>query len=115
MLLCVMVTLVNALLVAQLAVLPASALLALVMPVVVMVRCRRWAVPAVALWVVAVALLVVWVVASYQDGVRADEDGTTGDIFSSLQWLLDAVLAAAGSIAVSWWLHSRRVGRAPSR
>jgi signal transduction histidine kinase len=52
---------------------------------------------ALALYAVALVLLVVWVVASYRAGVAADENMTEGSVFAGSAWLGLAVAAAAGS------------------
>ena len=92
----------------QLAVLPLSALLVLVLPGAVMAHRRRWRPAALVLWALALCLLAAWVVSGYRSGVAADEDGTTGDIYDGSQWLLDAVLAAAASVVLSTWIPDRR-------
>ena len=98
------------LLLLQLAVLPLSALLVVVTPGYAMWQHRQWPALAVAAWAAALCLLVVWVEAGYRSGVAADENGTVGNIYDELQWLLDAVLAAGASIA----LTLRRAGRTAS-
>ncbi len=85
----------------QLAVLPLSAGVVLVLPPAVMAHRSRWSVWAVVAWALAVLLLAAWVVSGYRSGVAADENGAEGDIYDGLAWLLDAVLAAGASVPLT--------------
>jgi hypothetical protein len=67
----------------------------LVPPVLITVT-RHCARPALALYAVALVLLVVWVVAGYRAGVAADENMTESSLFAGSAWL---ALAAAAAVA----------------
>jgi len=66
----------------------------------VMARRGRWSAPPLLLWALALCMLALWLRAGYQSGVSADENGTVGDIYDGLQWLLNAVLLAGASVGV---------------
>lgn len=90
----------EALLVVAVLALPVTALFAMAAPPTWMARRQSWPALGVTLWVVALLLCASWVVASYRAGVRADETGTGGNIFSTWEWLLGAALAALASLLV---------------
>ncbi|RBY94590.1 hypothetical protein DQ244_04675 [Blastococcus sp. TBT05-19] len=46
-------------------------------------------------------LIAAWLVTGYQGGVRADEQGTGGNIFETSGWLVLAVVAAVLSVVLS--------------
>lgn len=46
-------------------------------------------------------LLGIWVVTTYQSGLRADETGTGGNIFATAGWLGGAVMAALAAAGLS--------------
>lgn len=52
-------------------------------------------------------LAVVWVVLTYQGGVRADETGTSGTILEDVVWLVAAVAFSITSLVLGAW-HRRR-------
>ncbi|MCZ2807049.1 hypothetical protein O2W18_18230 [Modestobacter sp. VKM Ac-2983] len=52
------------------------------------------------------ALLVIWMVLGYRSGVRADETGTSGSVFSDAGWLVAAVASSICSLALQ--LRPRR-------
>ena len=54
-----------------------------------------------------VVLLITWVTTTYQAGVRADETGTGGNIFSEAGWLAAAL--CAGVLAGALGLQARAV------
>jgi len=78
-----------------------TAVAAAVLPLVL--TGRAWVrVPAAALlYGLALVLLVVWVVASYQAGVHADETGTEGSPLGTSGWLALALASAVGSVLVT--------------
>ncbi|MFD1722325.1 hypothetical protein [Amnibacterium endophyticum] len=82
-----------------LASLPLGVVLAVAGAVVAVVLKGR--IPAVALAALVPVLLVVWASATYQDGIRADETGTSGNIFVAVGWLVAAAGAGAGAACLA--------------
>ena len=80
---------------------------AVVPPVLMAVR-RCWSPAAVALWVLALGLLVASMAAVSADMDRVDATGGTGSILVGAGWLAGAALAATGSVVTV-----RRRTRAP--
>lgn len=80
---------------------PWIALAVALAPVVFMGAERRWSVAGVALWLVAAALAVGWVVATIVEMDRVDAAGTAGNAFSEVGWLLGAAAAATASIVLA--------------
>ncbi len=68
---------------------------------------------ALLLYAAALALLIVWVVASYRAGVAADETMTEGSLFAESAWLGLSVAAAVGSAVIT--LTGRRRAVAPGQ
>ena len=52
-------------------------------------------------------LAAVWVVLTYQGGVRADETGTSGTVLEDVVWLVAAVALSITSLVLGAW-HRRR-------
>jgi len=48
----------------------------------------------------AVVLMVVWVLLSYRDGVRADAPGASGNAFSQVGWLVAAIVSGATALGL---------------
>ena len=86
------------------------ALCAVVVPLVVLVTCRRRVVPAASLYVVTVALVGGWVVAANAHMDWADRTGGPGSALAGIGWFLGAMMAAVGVVALS----TRRPRAAPS-
>ncbi len=76
-------------------------LLIAVVPAAVMLDGRRWSVGGVVLWLLSVALLVLWIVALNQDMTHADETGGPGSILAGVGWLVGAVGTALASVSVT--------------
>lgn len=76
--------------------LPLGAAAVVVAVALVAVHPRPWT--AVLGAALAVALTAVWLLLSYRDGVRADETGAQGDVFSQVGWLVAAVLCGAAAL-----------------
>jgi hypothetical protein len=87
-----------------LAALPLGAVLAISGAVVAAVAGLR--APAAVLSALVLVLLVVWVVTTYQSGLRADETGASGSIFATSGWLVGAIAAGVTAALVS--LQRRR-------
>jgi hypothetical protein len=79
---------------------PLVALAVVVAPPVVMGSHRRWALPAVASWLLAFGCVAAWGAAGTADIDRADRTGGTGNGLAGGWWLLAAVVAAAVSVQV---------------
>lgn len=85
-------------------------LCAVVVPLVVLVTCRRHVVPAAAWYLATLALLAVWVVEWNADMDWADRTGGQGSAFAGVGWFLGA-MAAAGMVL---FLATSRPRTAPS-
>lgn len=101
------------LLLALLAALPVTAILAVVGPPAVMASRQRWPFLAVLLWAVALLLSAGWVETSYRAGVRADEMQTSGNVFDDWGWLAGAALAALASVLAARTAAGRTKTPAP--
>ena len=77
------------------------ALCALVVPLVVLVTCRRHVVPAAALYLVTITLVVAWVVAANAHMDWADRTGGQGSAFAGIGWFLGAMAAAGGVLVLA--------------
>jgi peptidoglycan/LPS O-acetylase OafA/YrhL len=86
------------------------ALCAVVVPLVVLVSCRRRVVPALLLYVAALGLLTGWVVAANAHMDWADRTGGQGSALAGIGWFLGAMIAAGGVVV----LATRRPPAAPS-
>jgi len=87
---------VDILIIAALLALPLGAAAVLSAVVLVAVGPRPWT--AVVSAVLAVVLVVVWVLLSYRDGVRADMPGASGNVFSQVGWLVAAVVSGVAAL-----------------
>ena len=74
------------------------ALCAVVVPLVVLVTCRRRVVPAALLYVVTIALVVAWIVAVNAHMDWADRTGGQGSALAGIGWFLGAMTAAGGVV-----------------
>jgi hypothetical protein len=76
-------------------------LLIAVVPAAVMIDGRRWSVGGVGLWMLSVALLVLWIVALDRNMTHADETGGPGSIWAGVGWLIGAGVTASACVAVT--------------
>jgi hypothetical protein len=67
-------------------------------PPIVMAGRRRWPLPAVALWLLAIGLLVAWSAAASADIDRADATGGEGSIWAGAPWLFAAAVAGGAAV-----------------
>ncbi len=74
------------------------ALCAVVVPLVVLVTCRRRVLPAALSYLATLAMVVAWVVTVNADMDWADGTGGGGSAFAGIGWFLGAMLAGGGVI-----------------
>ncbi|WP_375404938.1 hypothetical protein [uncultured Amnibacterium sp.] len=92
-----------------LAALPLGVLVALAGAVIAVVTgVRPWTIVLSAL---VGPLLGAWFVTTYLSGIRADETGTGGSVYSDIAWLVAAVVVGVAAAAVG--LRTRRHRRTP--
>ena len=76
---------------------PLLALVAVITPLVAMIRSPWGIVPAVLLYLMALGMLVAWVAAANAHMDWADRTGGQGNAFAGAGWLLGALAAAVGA------------------